>query len=116
MEHFDLNIVPDRERWAVVSQNGADGPYATLDEALDIAIEAARVLQAAGHTTAIHMAHRDGNLKVQFEPNSAESATDQRSLPIITQSSLVPELAGEPIDTTRRMPHKRISLVKEETP
>lgn len=68
MEHFDLRIVPDRNRWKVISRGGADGPYETLDEALDIAIEAARVLQAAGHTTAIRMPHRDGNLKVELEP------------------------------------------------
>ena len=65
MGHFDLNIVPDRERWTVVSRDGADGPFATLDDALDIAIQAARVLHAAGHTTAINMPHRDGSLKVQ---------------------------------------------------
>ncbi len=73
MDHFDLSIVPDQNCWKVISQGSADGPYASLDEALDIAIEAARVLQAAGHTTAIHMPHRDGTLKVQFEP--AEVAT-----------------------------------------
>lgn len=83
MEHFDLSIVPDKNFWKVISRGSADGPYKTLDEALDIAMEAARVLQAAGHTTAIRMPHRDGSLKVSLEPSLVEDTQDISIAPAI---------------------------------
>jgi hypothetical protein len=58
MEHFELYIRPDKAGWKVTSKEGADGPYASFEEALDIAKQAALVLNAAGHTTRINAPSR----------------------------------------------------------